>query len=221
MHCYGEMARLFEIALIIIELSAASSVPARSRDRVPAMDDADPLADLDAAIAGVQRIVARIRAGQWELPTPCDGVDVRALVNHLVTGNLAFVTLITGTEPPVRDADHLGDDPFFAFRASADLLVAALRTPGVAARTYVLPFGEVPGLALTGIRITEFLGHGWDLARATGQPADFPAGVAARGLAQARNQLRSRSPGPFAPEQPVPHGTAVIDQLAAFLGRAV
>ena len=186
------------------------------------MDEVDPLADLDAAIAGAERIVARIRADQWELPTPCDGVDVRALVNHLVAGNLAFVTLITGTEPPVRDADHLGDDPFFALRASADLLVAALRAPGITARTYQLPFGEVPGAALAGIRITEFLGHGWDLARATGQAPDFPDSVAARGLAEARNQLRSRSPGPsFAPEQPVPDGAAAIDRLAAFLGRAV
>jgi uncharacterized protein (TIGR03086 family) len=186
------------------------------------MDEVDPLADLDAAIAGVERIVARIRADQWELPTPCDGVDVRSMVNHLVAGNLAFVTLITGTEPPVRDADHLGDDPFFAFRASADLLVSALRTPGIAVRTYPLPFGEVPGEALAGIRITEFLGHGWDLARATGQAPDFPDGLAARGLAQARSQLRSRSPGPsFAPEQPAPDGAAAIDRLAAFLGRAV
>ena len=185
------------------------------------MEAADPMADLDAAIAAVERIVARIRADQWELPTPCDGVDVRALVNHLVVGNLAFVTVITGTEPPVRDADHLGDDPFFALRASADLLVAALRTPGMAARTYPLPFGEVPGSALVGIRVTEFLGHGWDLARATGQSADFPDGVAARGLAEARNQLRSRSPGPFAPEQPAPDGAPAIDRLAAFLGRAV
>ena len=185
------------------------------------MDEAQPLADLDAAIAGVQRIVARIRADQWGLPTPCDGVDVRGLVNHLVSGNLAFVTLVTGTEPPVRDADHLGDDPFFAFRASADLLAAALRTPGVQARTYPLPFGRVPGSALAGIRITECLGHGWDLARATGQPPGFPDNVAARGLVEARNQLRSRSPGPFAPEKPVPDGAPVIDQLAGFLGRSV
>ena len=185
------------------------------------MDEADQLADLDAAIAGVERIVARIGADQWDLPTPCDGVDVRALVNHLVTGNLAFVTLVTGTEPPVHDADHLGDDPFFAFRASADLLAAALRTPGVEARTYELPFGPVPGPELAGIRITEFLGHGWDLARATGQPPVFPDKVAARGLAEARKQLSSRSPGPFAPEQPVPDDAPPIDRLAAFLGRSV
>jgi len=185
------------------------------------MDEADPLADLVAAIAGVERIVARIRADQWDLPTPCDGVDVRAMVNHLVSGNLAFITLITGTGPPVRDADHLGDDPFFALRASADLLVAALRAPGAETRTYALPFGQVPGPELAGIRLTEFLGHGWDLARATGQPSDFPDTVAERGLVEARSQLRSRSPGPFAPEQSAPAGAPVIDRLAAFLGRTI
>lgn len=185
------------------------------------MDGTDPLADLNAAIAGVERIVARVRADQWERPTPCDGVDVRALVNHLIAGNLAFAALVNGAEAPVRDADHLGDDPFFAFRASADQLVAALRTPGVDTRTYALPFGEVPGTALAGIRITECLGHGWDLARATRQVPDFPDDVAARGLAEARNQLRVRSPGPFAPEQPAPDGGPAIDQLAAFLGRTV
>jgi uncharacterized protein (TIGR03086 family) len=185
------------------------------------MGEAGPLADLDAAIAGAERIVAGIRPDQWGLPTPCDGLDVRGMVNHLVAGNLAFAALITGTEPPVRDADHLGDEPVGAFRASAGLLAAALRTPGVQERTYALPFGPVPGAALAGIRITELLGHGWDLASATGQPPQFPDDVAARGLAEARDQLRSRSPGPFAPEKPVADGAPVIDQLAAFLGRTV
>jgi uncharacterized protein (TIGR03086 family) len=188
------------------------------------MDEADPLADLDAAGTAAERIVAGIRAGQWALPTPCDGVDVRALVNHLVVGNLAFAALAGGTEPPSRDGDHLGEDPLGAFRASARLLAAALAAAGVAERIYQLPFGPVPGSALAGIRINEYLGHGWDLARATGQPPDFPDDVAERGLAGARRLLRERSGGPHAPfaaEQPVPDGTPAIGRLAAFLGRSV
>ena len=186
------------------------------------MDEVDPLADLDAAIAGAERIVARIRADQWELPTPCDGVDVRAMVNHLVAGNLAFVTLITGTEPPVRDADHLGDDPFFALRASADLLVAALRAPGITARTYQLPFGEVPGAALAGIRITEFLGHGWDLARATGQKWSPPADATQASLSFAPAMLTDDYQGQgkaFAPPVDVPAGAPPLDRLLGLSGR--
>jgi uncharacterized protein (TIGR03086 family) len=188
------------------------------------MDEAGPLADLDAAGAAAERVVAGIGAGQWELPTPCDGVDVRSLVSHLVVGNLAFAALVNETAPPDGDADHLGEDPLGAFRASAARLLAALGTPGLGSRTFTLPVGRVPGAELVRIRITEYLGHGWDLARATGQPPGFPDDVAERGLAEARRQLRGRSPGEhagFADEKPVPAGTAAIDRLAAFLGRTV
>ena len=111
-------------------------------------------------------------------------VDVRTLVDHLVFGNLAFAALVTGSEPPPADADQLGPDPLAAFRAAGRQLAAALRTSGVAERTYSLPIGTVPGTALAGIRITELLGHGWDLARATGQPPAFPGDLTERGEIQ-------------------------------------
>jgi uncharacterized protein (TIGR03086 family) len=183
------------------------------------------LADLDGALAGTETIVAAIDTDQWGAPTPCTGLDVRTLVNHLVTGNLLFAALVTGAAPPDRDADHLGDDPVGAFRRAAAALREAFARPGVLERTYTAPFGTGPGIALVRTRIIEQLGHGWDLARATGQPADFPAGVAERALAAAREQLATRPAGgawtPFAPEVPVPDGAPAIDRLAGFLGRAV
>jgi uncharacterized protein (TIGR03086 family) len=97
-------------------------------------------------------------------------VNVRAQVSHLVAG----------TERPAHDADHLGDDPLGVFRAAGSRLATAPRTPGIEARTYDLPIGQVSGSALAGIRITELLGHGWDLARATGQPPGFPDDVTDR-----------------------------------------
>jgi hypothetical protein len=150
-----------------------------------ATGEAGPLADLDAAGAAAERVVAGIGAGQWELPTPCDGVDVRSLVSHLVVGSLAFAALVNETAPPDGDADHLGDDPLGAFRASAA--------------------GSWPRWVRR-------------------QPPGFPDDAAERGLAEARRQLRGRSPGEhagFADEKPFPAGTAAIDRLAAFLGRTV
>ncbi len=75
---------------------------------------------------------------------------------------------------------------------------------------------------LVQVRIVELLGHGWDLARATGQPAEYPGGLVERALAQARKGLAGppdRPGAPFAAEVPVPAGAPAIDRLAGFLGR--
>jgi hypothetical protein len=55
-------------------------------------------------------------------------------------------------------------------------------------------------------RIVEVLVDGWDLAQATGQPADFPDDIAERALGRSRQRLTSRlqGPAPFAAEVPVP-----------------
>jgi uncharacterized protein (TIGR03086 family) len=185
---------------------------------------ADLLDDLNRAVTAAGRIVAGIGPGQWDQPTPCPGLDVRTLVNHLVTGNLLFAALVTQTPPPDRDADHLGDDPVAAFQNAGARLTDAFRAPGVLGKVYTAPFGTGPGAALAQVRIIEQLAHGWDLARATGQPADFPADVAEHALAASRAQLTSRPAGanaPFAPEVPVPDDAPAIDRLAGFLGRRV
>jgi uncharacterized protein (TIGR03086 family) len=182
------------------------------------------LADLHDAVAVAEMIVTGISAGQWDRPTPCTGVDVRALVNHLVAGNLHFVSLVYGTPRPDSDADLLGAQPVEAFRAAAVSLTKALGTPGVLDRTYLLPIGEVPGVGLIEIRLIEHLGHGWDLARATGQSSPFPGSLAERGLAIARRQLEERPAGayrPFGAEVEVAPDAPAIDRLAGFLGRTV
>jgi hypothetical protein len=138
------------------------------------------LADMDRAITAAQAIVAGIRDEQWAAPTPCTGVDVRALVNHA--------------------------------------------KPGVLTATYAAPFGPALGVALVRARIVEHLGHGWDLARATGQRASFPDDVVERAIAAARRQLADRPEGPgsaFAAEVPVPADAPAIDRFAGFLGRPV
>jgi uncharacterized protein (TIGR03086 family) len=180
------------------------------------------LGDLRAAMAGAEAIVAGISAGQWGAPTPCAAVDVRALVNHLVTGDLHFASLISGLPVPDGDEDHLGTDPAGAFRAAAAGLTAALGAPGALDRVYRLPVGQVPGPGLIEIRLIEHLGHGWDLAKATGQPVPFPDDLAERGLDSARRRLGDRGAGglaAFGAEVEVPAHAAAIDRLAGFLGR--
>jgi uncharacterized protein (TIGR03086 family) len=188
------------------------------------MTEAGVLVDLDRALAATEAVVAGIGAGQWQAPTPCTELDARGVLNHLVRGNLLFVALTRGKSPPDRGVDHLGGDPLAAFRQAAGDLREAFAAPGVLEAVYTAPFGTAPGAVLVHVRIVEVLAHGWDLARATGQPADFPDDVAERALAGARQQLTSRPDGPgapFAAEVLVPAGASAVDRLAGFLGRPV
>lgn len=186
------------------------------------MSDAAVLADLDRALAATDGVVAGIRPGQWSGPTPCTELSVRDVVNHLVSGNLAFAALVRGEPLPDPGADHLGDDPLVAFRRAGQELREAFARPGALDAVYQAPFGTGPGTALVHVRVVEALAHGWDLARATGQAATFPDDVAERTLAMSRQMLPTRPEGPtapFGPEVPVPDGAAAIDRLAGFLGR--
>ena len=133
-----------------------------------------------------------IRAGQWPAPTPCTELDVHGVLNHLVRGNLLFAAIIGGEPRPVPGADHLGGDPLAAYRRAAARLREASAGPGVLESVYEAPFGAGPGAVLVHVQIVEVLVHGWDLARATGQSAEFPADVAGRALARSRQRLTTR-----------------------------
>jgi uncharacterized protein (TIGR03086 family) len=186
------------------------------------MTEAELLADLGRALAATEVVVAGIRADQWPEPTPCTELDVRGVLNHLVRGNLLFAAIIGGEPRPVPGADHLGDDPLAGYQRAAARLREAFAGPGVLESVYEAPFGTGPGAGMAHVRIVEVLVHGWDLARATGQPARFPDDVAERALARSRQRLTARPQGPgapFAAEVPVPRDAPAADRLAGFLGR--
>jgi uncharacterized protein (TIGR03086 family) len=183
----------------------------------------DIVADHDRVQAAVQRLVDGVRPEQWTAATPCTDWDVRALLNHVATGNLLFTANIRGETPPDRSLDHLGEDPSAAFAASGRALREAFLAPGTIEGTFASPMGPTPGPALVLMRTTELLVHGWDLARATGQEPGLPEDIAERTLAAVQSRLAGmpRAGGPFAEEQAAPPGAPASDRLAAFLGRPV
>ncbi len=68
--------------------------------------------------------------------------------------------------------------------------------------------------------ITEALVHGWDLARATDQPAAFPLDVTERSLSFSQRALAEvPREGRYGMRRPVAAEAPSIDKLAAFLGR--
>ena len=103
---------------------------------------------------------------------------------------------------------------------------AAFESDGAMERIVKLPFGDLPGSMLVGLATTDTLTHGWDLAKATGQPTDLSPDLASSVLASVRRQIADSFRGddgkaPFGPQQAAPDGASNADMLAAFLGRAV
>ena len=188
------------------------------------MTTTEPVDKLSIALDATEHLVAGVRDDQWTDPTPCTEWNVRDLVGHLVVGNHAFASILRGQRPAApREILGPGRDLPSAYRDSAAAVVSAFRQPGVLERLFTVPFGTVPGIVALHLRVTEALVHGWDLARATGQAADFPDDLAEEELAFSRAKLGDVPPGrsPFAPPQPVADDAPAIDRLAACLGRSV
>jgi uncharacterized protein (TIGR03086 family) len=182
----------------------------------------DPGKPLAQALHATGELVAGVQPDQWTAATGCPGWSVRDLLDHLVGGNEALAAVLREQVPPDGD-DHLGDDPMTAYRRSGEALLAAFAEPSAFDRMVTVPAGTVPAAVALHLRLTELLVHGWDLARATGQPTTgLPEELAEQELAFSAAQLEKLPPGrrPFAAPQPVPEGAPAIDRLAGLLGRS-
>jgi uncharacterized protein (TIGR03086 family) len=176
-------------------------------------DEVDPdVRSLAAALDVTARVIGRVGPGQRQLPTPCPGYDVGELVDHLVGFATRFADSANGVTPPTDPGTvAAGDDPERAYRAQAARLV----------RGYRDDLGG-PGATSIGVVLMETVTHGWDLARATGQPAPFPDEPVERALAAGHGMLAPRFRGDgmaFAAEVEVPADARPLDRLVAFLGR--
>ena len=165
------------------------------------------------------------RASDWTLglvagakdrldaPTPCDKWDVRTLMNHMLDTQRYFTSSAAGEHaslPSPNPPEILGDDPVASFERGRDKLVDAFSQEGVIEKT---------GPSL-GIAFGDQLLHGWDLAKASGQDATMP-----EGLADAAYQLihgkftDEQRKGVFKPEVKVADDASAQEKLLAYTGR--
>jgi len=176
------------------------------------------------ALDATRPLVAGVGADQWGSPSPCEGWDVRALLNHVTSGNFWVAPLVGGqTIEEVGDrldGDLLGDDPLAAYQASAAEAAAAFRAAGAMDASVAVSYGPVPGSVYCGHRFIDVLIHGWDLARATGQDATLPSDLveACFEVVEPQRQLLEGS-GMFGTVQPVGGNADRQTQLLAILGR--
>ena len=126
--------------------------------------------------------------------------------------------------PPAGE-DLIGDDWSGAFDAAAAGLMEVWRRPGMLERTFTSPLGELTATWRVGQQIADFAVHGWDVAKATGQPSELDPDVGQFALDWGRENLKPEFRGEegsgksFGLEVEVPEEALLYDRLAGFFGR--
>jgi len=166
------------------------------------------------------------RASEWTLDkvqgaaaklgsdTPCDKWDVRELMNHMLETQQYFVGSARGqsVSPPGQTPPStlLSDDPVSDFKRAREETMTTFGDKDVQEKT---------GPAL-GIAFADQLLHGWDLARASGQDATMPAGLAEAAYQTIHGQFTDEQrKGVFKPEVEVGSDASAQDKLLAYTGR--
>ncbi|HEX5289450.1 MAG TPA: TIGR03086 family metal-binding protein [Streptosporangiaceae bacterium] len=186
----------------------------------------DRTADLlSAVLADLAPVMSGITPQQLNNPTPCTELDVARLRDHVVGW---LDTFAAGFADPGGQAPRAGldgyeasADPAAQVQAAAATLDAAIRG-GAAARPLRLGESAMPGEMALSMILWEYQVHGWDLARATGQPWSPPAEAAEESLAFAPNMLTPDYQGEgkaFAPRVAVAADAPALDRLLGLSGR--
>ena len=180
----------------------------------------------DRTVASTAGIVKTVRHDQAGAPTPCTEWRVQDLLNHVI-GTLWLSEALFSDRAPrypmapggLPGADLAGQDPAAAYaEASAAALAAAMGD--TLTRMHATPLGDMPGPALAGFTTLDILVHGWDLAKATGQPAALDDTLAAHVLAFAEQAITPDTRAPrIGPALPAAVDAPLTDRLVAFLGR--
>lgn len=188
-------------------------------------DPVQPRFDMAPAAAALASVAAGIRDDQLDADTPCAESSVRTLLVHVLGLAEAFRQAATkesvghSMSPDLAALPDLPPDwrPRIAERLRA--LTQAWRAPQAwDGETEAGGVREAAWVMAT-VALDELVVHGWDLARATGQPfvcADSDAGVL---LEMLRDTPPEGVPGLFGPSVAVPYDAPPLHRVLGLTGR--
>lgn len=187
----------------------------------------DPRLPLAAVLDQAGALITTTDPADAHRPTPCDEFDVAGLIGHLLAIPARMAHMAEGGEagdvPSVVDtAPETWAVTWAEVRGRLD---EALAPDDVLTRQFRAPFGTVPAPVALGMYVTEFLVHGWDLARATGRDGEIDRGLGEQIAAQALPLIRRAIPAdgrdqiPFGPVVAVDETASRLDQLLGWYGR--
>jgi len=182
--------------------------------------------DLTPATGTLAEVVSGIGDDQLGAPTPCRGVTVAGLLDHVDGLSQAFAAAaakdLGGGQPPSADGSRLGAGWRTRIPGALAQLAAAWQDDAAWAGMTRVGGLDLPAQVAATVAIDELVVHGWDLAMATGLSfaADETMLNAAYGFAQAAvARDPGGSPGLFGPPVPVPDEAPLLHRLLGLTGR--
>jgi uncharacterized protein (TIGR03086 family) len=182
--------------------------------------------DLTPATDATARIVRTITDDQLDAATPCSGLTVADLLEHLGGLSQAFA-MAARKEPGVGgtsasfDGSRLPSDWRESIPAALDDLASAWQDDaawdGMTAAGGIDMPGEIGGL----VALDEVVVHGWDLARAAGQHYAVDTALL-EPLVELVQQFGGDDSGPdgaFGRPVPVPDDAPLLDRIVGLTGR--
>lgn len=188
--------------------------------------------DLEPAAREVTRLLDGVGENQLVNPTPCPDYPVAALLDHFMGLSLAFTWAArktTQTEggdesrPRPAGAEHLDPHWRTLLPRRLDELMKAWREPAAWEGMTEAGGVRLPAEVMGVVALDELVLHGWDLARATGQPFTCDpastAAVLAFTEASAQPEQAASREGLFGPVVDLPEDAPPFDRALGFAGR--
>jgi uncharacterized protein (TIGR03086 family) len=178
--------------------------------------------DLRPAADRLARLVEAVPDDALGRPTPCQRFTVGDLLDHIAGFARAFAAAAHKTPldgGPSGDASKLA--PGWRASIPGDLIAMAEAWDRPEAWTGMTAAGgvDLPGDVAGVVALDELVIHGWDLAKATGQPSgyDGPGLDAVRGMVQ--HFRAGGAEGLFGPLVPIADDAPLLDRILGVAGR--
>lgn len=180
--------------------------------------------DFSEACRRTTAVLNNVRDDQLDAPTPCAEMPLRALVAHVGGLAVAFAAAARKdlgplTDTPPEEGGDLEPDWRSAYPANLAELAKAWREPDAWAGMTRAGGVDLPGDVAGAVALSEVVIHGWDVARASGQPYDVDAATAEACLAHLAQFEPSGTEGLFGPAITVSEDAPAIDRIAGRSGR--
>ncbi|WP_323959177.1 TIGR03086 family protein [Arthrobacter sp. JZ12] len=187
----------------------------------------DNRVELGPAAARLAALVQGVRDEQLAGKTPCEEYSVEVLLQHIDGLSQAFTAAAqknlgpltaapTGSKPPALEAGWR-----LRIQAQLEAMARAWESPEAWEGMTQAGGIDLPGSVAGLVAADELAIHGWDLARATGQPFEVDAGAlgAATWFVEEMSQPGQSREGLFGPALPVPEGATDLERVIALSGR--